>query len=163
MPKAFIILFVLTSPGLLAQESLQLGGMTMSYTIVGQQLSVTLEAPTQGWLGIGFNDRNAIVGSDLLLMHVIDNKAEVLDMQVKGIGNPKEDQMLGGTNNIIITAYAEKAGRTTISFSRPLNTQDPNDHPIERGEDLWLILAYSTHDDFGHHSRMRKHTSFTFE
>ena len=41
-----------------------------------------------------------------------------------------------------------------------MNSKDSNDFVHELGKEAWLILAYSVDDDFGHHSRVRKHIPF---
>lgn len=156
-----IVLGVLIVPCLFAQDRVDLGGMTASHRIVDDRVEFTLTAPTTGWLGIGFNDRNNIVGSDLYLLHVVKGKTSGQDMYVKGAGDPRLDQSLGGTNDIQIISGEESGGKTKIVFSLPLASQDKNDFQLAPGRELWLILAYSTHDEFDHHSRMRKHVRFT--
>lgn len=156
-----IIIGILIVPCLFAQDRVELGGMTTKHRIVGDRVEFTLTAPTNGWLGIGFNDRNSIVGSDLYLMHVIDGKTAGQDMYVKGAGDPRLDQSLGGTSDLQIISGEESAGKTKVVFSLPLNSTEQYDYQLEPGKSLWLILAYSTHDEFAHHSRMRKHVRFT--
>ena len=149
--------------GIFAQSSIELGGMKMYYRLRGDSVDITIEAPTKGWLGIGFNQKNDIVQSDLLLFHVVDGEAEVLDMYVKGVGDPRQDITMGGTNDIRIIKAEESNQSTVVSFSKPISSADRYDFQHQPGEEFWLILAYSTHDEFDHHSRMRKHIPFQFE
>ncbi|WP_422079443.1 DOMON domain-containing protein [Ulvibacterium sp.] len=149
--------------GLHGQRTTTVSGISFTYTITGTNLECTLTAPTHGWVGVGFNEKNSIVGSDLLLFHVVDGKTASTDMYVKGFGNPVRDSRLGGRNSIHILEGKEKNHSTTIHFSVPLNSGDPNDFIHEVGKEFWLILAYSVEDDFGHHSRVRKHIPFTLQ
>jgi len=114
-------------------------------------------------VGLGFNDHNHIVGADLLLMRVRDDRFEYQDMIVKGIGNPVEDRLLKGQSSIEVIAYEESDSGTTVRFKRLMDTGDKNDYVISPDDSLWVIMAYSTHDDFSHHSRIRKHAIFSFQ
>ncbi|MEO0341072.1 MAG: hypothetical protein AAF242_17900 [Bacteroidota bacterium] len=79
------------------------------------------------------------------------------------MGTPKLDASIGGCDNITRLTGQETMGFTKISFELPLNSYDDFDYLHRIGEPFWLILAYSWHDDFGHHSAMRKHIPFTLE
>lgn len=151
--------FVLAAQG----ESLAVGGMELSYVLRQDSVDIVLSAPTNGWIGIGFNDQNSIVKSDLMLFHIVDGKTEAIDMYVVGMGNPKKDTELGGQHSIRIQEGLEEDGQTTIRFSMALRSNDRYDYQHQLADDFWLILAYSTHDEFAHHSRMRKHVKYRFE
>lgn len=148
---------------LCCQQTTTVSSISFTYTLAGTNLECTLKAPTNGWVGVGFNKKNTIVDSDLLLFHVVNGKAASIDMYVKGFGNPVKDTQLGGRNSISILDGTEDKHSTTIRFSIPLNSGDPNDFVHEIGKEFWLILAYSVDDDFSHHSRVRKHILFTLQ
>ncbi len=161
-----ILVFMLTyclATSTYAQMALSLGGMSWTCSQEGDFLVMELRAPTTGWLGIGFNQENSIVHSDLLLFHVVDGKAESTDLYVKGIGNPKTDKSLGGSHDIEILDFSEGENETYIKFRRPRKGKDAYDYRLKNEEAFWLILAYSTHDEFEHHSRMRKHKKVVFK
>ncbi|MEM6841009.1 MAG: DOMON domain-containing protein [Bacteroidota bacterium] len=145
-----------------AQMESSLGGMSWKCNKEGDYLVMELRAPTQGWVGVGFNQKNDIVQSDLLLFHVVDGKEESTDMYVKGFGNPKTDESLGGSHDIEVVDFSETNQETYIKFRRLWKGADVYDYPLKNGEQFWLILAYSTHDEFEHHSRMRKHEKVVF-
>jgi hypothetical protein len=136
--------------------------MTFSYEIQGDSIEITFSAPTTGWVGVGFNSEDNIVGSDLLLFHVISGKAEYMDMFVKAAGDPREDEKLGGRNNVRLLNAVEDE-RTEVNFKIPFPGSDKYDFPLEYDKKFWLILAYSTHDEFDHHSRIRKHVPYEFK
>lgn len=146
-----------------AQMEYSLGGMHWKCHREGDFLVMELRAPTQGWVGVGFNQENDIVRSDLLLFHVINGQAESTDMYVKGFGNPKTDESLGGSQDIEILDFNETDQETFLKFRRSWKGADVYDYPLRNGEPFWLILAYSTHDEFEHHSRMRKHAKVIFK
>ncbi len=161
MKRIFILFFNLFGfAGLCAQQAIEVSQMSFTYTIEQDSLHGTLKAPTKGWVGVGFNSKNDIVGSDLLLFRVVSGKVEGLDMYVKSFGNPLQDSENGGRNSVKLKEGSESEKSTQISFSIPLNSKDPNDFVHIPGQKSWLILAYSVEDDFGHHSRVRKHLPF---
>ncbi|MEL7001161.1 MAG: DOMON domain-containing protein [Bacteroidota bacterium] len=162
--KALVLFITLFSPAaLIAQgKSVNLGGMEMSYRLRADSIYITLSAPTTGWIGIGFNSQNSIVKSDLILFHIIDNQTEAVDMYVVAAGNPQKDDNLGGQQSITVKHSLEAEGKTTVRFSVALRSRDRYDYQHNPGDDFWLILAYSTHDEFEHHSRMRKHIKYRF-
>ncbi len=164
MMKLLKVLAFLFFPfALMAQGgSLNMDGMELSYALRGDSVDITLSAPTRGWIGIGFNDQNSIVKSDLLLFHVVNGKTFAIDMYVVGAGNPKEDTTLGGKYSINLKEGQETNSGTTVRFSLALLSHDRYDYQHELEGDFWLILAYSTHDEFAHHSRMRKHVKYRF-
>lgn len=160
-----LILAFFTVPFLLPDQRgpVHVGGMNMSYEIANDSLTISLRAPTTGWIGIGFNHENNIVGSDLLLFHVIDEQTTGTDLYVQALGDPRKDIELNGHESFRILYGSEANGHTQVQFRVPLDNQDPYDFQHTLSESFWLILAYSAHDDFDHHSLMRRHVSFVFE
>ncbi|MDW3191454.1 MAG: DOMON domain-containing protein [Cytophagales bacterium] len=160
-----LILALFTAPFFLPEQRgpVHVGGMHMSYEITNDSVTISLSAPTTGWVGIGFNQENNILESDLLLFHVIEGKASGLDLFVKGIGDPRKDTDLNGHTSFRMLEGKEENGQTEVQFRIALDSQDPNDYQHTLSESFWLILAYSAHDDFEHHSLMRRHVPFVFE
>ncbi len=163
MIRLILCISLLLPSGLMAQKEVEVGGMTLTYVWQEEDLLITLTAPTTGWLGMGLNHRNHIIGSDLLLFHIEEGQAEGQDMYVVSLGNPKSDKRLGGEDSFEILDSSERDGKSTITFRLKGQGDEELDFRPGRGEDFWLIMAYSTHDDFGHHSRMRRHIPFTFQ
>ena len=158
-----MLLLIVSGSHTEAQNTTAAGGNSFNYTIQGDSLACTLEAKTNGWIGVGFNDKNSIVNSDLLLFNIIDGIAFSTDLYVKGVGNPQKDSVLGGANTIRKLNGIEKDGITNVKFTIPLRSGDPFDFEHRFNAPYWLILAYSVEDDFSHHSRVRNHVPFKLE
>ena len=156
-------IFIFRFAGLYGQQIVHVAGMKFSYSIEERQLICKLEAPTNGWVGVGFNKQNSIEGSDLLLFNIVKGKPTYTDLFVKRAGNPKKDIDLGGENSIRLIDSQENENNTMVHFSVPINSDDPYDFAHKIGESFWLILAYSVEDEFEHHSRVRKHIPFKLE
>lgn len=162
MKRLIVLLIIGITLNTHAQMETSVSGMSWKCKKEGDFLEMELRAPTRGWLGVGFNQENDIINSDLLLFHVVNGKGESTDLYVKGFGNPKTDKSLGGSHDIEIIDFSENQNETYIKFRRLLTVQDVYDYQLKKGEIFWLILAYSTHDDFEHHSRVRKHKKMIF-
>ncbi|MEM9325858.1 MAG: DOMON domain-containing protein [Bacteroidota bacterium] len=161
--RYFFAYFSILPQLLLAQgESLSVAGISLSHVVMEDSLELTITAPTTGWVGVGFNQENNIVGSDLLLFHVVDDQIEGADLYVAGFGDPRSDESLGGQKSVRIISGSEYGRETKVTFRIALDNSDPYDFQHQPGVPLWLILAYSTHDDFEHHSRLRKHVQHQF-
>jgi DOMON domain len=153
----FYLLSLLIFLKLDAQNNIQAGKMTFESTIENDSILIKIKAPTKGWLAVGFNNKNGIVGSDLKMFRVRNSQLESEDQLVKGAQNHPNDRSLGGMNNIKLIDGFENAEGTSITFKIPLRSNDRFDFSHELNKDLWLILAYSIEDDFEHHSIMRQH------
>lgn len=160
--KALAALFILWTLSVHNPLKVSLGGMKWSCVREGNELIMELSAPTKGWVAVGFNDENNILHSDLIMFRVVDGQVEVQDMYVKGVGDPRLDDSLGGRQNIDMLEAEERDQQTYVRFRRPWSGKDDYDYNLEQGETFWLILAYSTHDDFAHHSRLRRHVKVIF-
>ncbi len=154
---------LLVSVGLFGQQTHQTDGISLTYTIADKHLVCELKAETLGWVGVGFNTENSIVGSDLLLFNIVKGQASCVDLFVKSAGNPLPDEALGGKHTIELLDAEEKSSTTKVKFSIPLSSGDPFDFKHEMGKRFWLILAYSVADDFKHHSRVRRHIPITLK
>lgn len=148
-----VLVFCFSGP----MDTIRLGRMECYYEIQQDRLHFHLTAPTEGWLAVGFNDENNIVGADLLMFSIKGDSVQFEDQFVLAAGKHPEDKACGGESNIIVESAKEASGRTSVAFSIPLNSGDKLDFIHRVGQDFWLILAYSVSDDFDHHSIMRKH------
>ena len=146
--------------GLKAQQSVEASGITFQYEVKGDSIHAVLSAPTEGWVGVGFNSKNSIVGSDLLLFNMMGKHVSGTYLFVIGYVNPVKDSENGGKNTVLIHGGTQESGYTKIQFSIPLDSKDSNDFVHVLGQKYWLILAYSVSDDFDHHSIVRKHVPF---
>ncbi len=131
--------------------------MSFEYVVENDSVWVEIKALTYGWLAVGFNDKNEIVGSDLKMFCVKDGHLEAEDQFVRGFQLHPADSKIGGTNNIRRLKGWESEEGTRITFKIPLVSKDEYDYSHQLGANFWLILAYSIDDDFEHHSIMRKH------
>ncbi len=142
-------------------QSIDVAGMHIEWKHEKDNVLFTASAPEDGWVAIGFNTQNNIVGSNLIMIGVKDQKAISEEFYVVGIGNPQPVNELESTQQHSNVKGTEKNGKTTVSFSIPTNSIDDKHYNLKKGDEIWLICAFSMEDDFDHHSRMRKHVKIT--
>ena len=150
-------LLAMTSP----KKHIQKNNMKVSWIFEGDLLSVELEAPTKGWVGIGFNVRPELPGSYLLMGHVVAGKAQVMEHHTLALGDYRPITELGAEARVKHVSGAESGGKTTIRFSVPIAADSPCVHELSEGRKLTLHMAYSREDDFQHHSMMRTAVQIT--
>jgi len=137
--------------------------MVFRYEIADDSIECFLSAPTTGWLMLGFNNLNSTSSADFKFFHILSGVGYSSDRINIGGRNYPEDTSLRGENNITLRFSRETKSQSMVSFSIPLTTNDSNDFQHNLNQPFWLILAYSSEDDFLHHSRMRKHLPFKWE
>jgi len=97
---------------------------------------------TTGWVGIGFNPKDAMEGADYILGYVKDGKVKLRDDYGDTKRNHKEDEKLGGTSDITVVGGEEKGKNTTVEFSIPLNSGDKYDTVLNPEENTVVLLAF---------------------
>ncbi|WP_222983343.1 DOMON domain-containing protein [Flagellimonas meishanensis] len=135
--------------------------MKVSWEHHENYVTFTASAPDDGWVAIGFNSKNDIVDTNLIMVAVSDDKTTAEDFYVVSAGNPKPVKALGSKSQVIDPQGSEENGITTITFSMPVVAFDNYHFDLSKGRKLWLICAYSMEDEFDHHSRMRRHIEIT--
>ncbi|MEL6182617.1 MAG: DOMON domain-containing protein [Myxococcota bacterium] len=135
-------------------------GMRAGWDRQGDRLDVSLEAPTQGWVLIGFNTEQGLQGARLVFVHVRPQhhaQGEVHRTDLKRYPAPyhKPRTAIGGTNAITAVRGVEDTKGTRVSFSVPLDSGEPDDVVLRPGASMHVILAWSQSDDTNHHSAMR--------
>ncbi len=154
----FVSMFI--TPACFSQE-IQVERMKISWEFQQDHIRFTASAPDDGWVALGFNTKNNIVGSNLVMVGVKGSNATSEDFYVVSAGNPKPVASLGSKSQIADAEGEDKNGVTTISFSIPIKASDKYHKDLSKGQKIWLICAYSMEDEFDHHSRMRRHVQIT--
>ncbi|MEM7658075.1 MAG: DOMON domain-containing protein [Bacteroidota bacterium] len=130
-------------------------GMTVQWEFQEDRLLIELNAPTQGWVAIGFNETNQLAETYLIMASVEGNEGRVLEHWVLAPGDYRPVNMLGGPEVVEFIRGEEQESGTTICFSIPVEAQDSFRKDLRPDAPFYLLLAYSRKDDFAHHSLMR--------
>jgi len=144
-----------------AQEasSLQLGPMSLEWQYEGEDIIFTVQSPDMGWVVLGINDRDNIVGATLYSGGYRASKgAYFSERLVTSLGKNEALTDLGLTERVEEYSVEENNGKgTKLKIRMPYQSKGNKEYNLSKGQEHWIILAYSVSDDADHHSRFRKH------
>jgi len=129
------------------QHSLTAEKMTFDWSVVGDQLAVKLNAPTTGWVAVGFNPSKKMKDANIVIGYVKKGKVKIVDHFGTAATQHKGDKKVGGAGNVTVVGGSEEGDSTTIEFSIPLNSGDKKDGVIDPTADTTVILAFGTDRD----------------
>jgi hypothetical protein len=144
-------------------NTVTMANMTLHHQLETDSLTLTLTAPTSGWIAVGFNHNESLIGSDLIMCRVQNGRGICSDQHIRGIQDHPEDITSGGHHNIRVLDAWENGIQTQIQLRIPLQSGDPLDFIHKPQTDFQLMLAWSVDDDFSHHSRLRKQRSYRWD
>ncbi|MFM9837886.1 MAG: DOMON domain-containing protein [Cyclobacteriaceae bacterium] len=136
-------------------NSTTINGMTFHWRFHKEHLQCRVTAPTKGWVAIGFNTKDELSSTNLIMGSVEQDYVTIDDRFVVKPGDHKSITELGGSEAIVQRTGVEENGKTSISFSIPLSVNDKFHHNLVEGKEYYVLMAFSQEDDFQHHSIMR--------
>jgi hypothetical protein len=141
-----------------AQEKMRTisqNGMKISWTYKNDRIFFEMEAQTDGWVAIGFNDQEGMAGTYLIMGNVINGKASVVEHYTISAGNYKKFSDLGANNSVKDVQGSENKQHTKLQFSLPIKSSTQYSKDLSHEKEYIFLLAFSQEDDFQHHSIMR--------
>lgn len=148
-----IFLWVVLSTGLCFAVSdeydhkIAFENIVFEWKLAGETIHIRLAAKTEGWVGIGFNPSTRMKDANFIIGYVKEGNVKVTDHYGTTERQHEKDTKLGGQMNIADIAGKEENGVTEITFSIPLNSEDPKDRPIWTDKDNTVLLAYGAGRD----------------
>jgi len=130
-------------------------GMNVSWHFENERIIFELEAPTDGWLTIGFNTSSEMKGSYLLMGRMVNGQAELVEHFTISSGNYKSIESLGGPVTVRDIEGIESENNTVVKFSVPIKPAGKYQRELSIGKEYRMTMAFSREDDFQHHSMMR--------
>ncbi len=133
--------------------SLEIDGFRLQVSLEGEELEMTMEAPTTGWVAVGFDPEAAMRGADMAVGYVEEDEVHLMDHWGDGATSHRADSELGGSGDLTPVSWSEADGATTITFRRPAAAGDAYDRPLTPGGTHTVIAAYGRDDadDFESH------------
>lgn len=124
------------------------GIMEIFWSSESDILYMALRSRHEGWVAIGFRPTSGMDNADIILGGSEDGETYIYDMYSTGPYGPHPaDTDLGGTFDILAFEAIESNSRTTIEFSRLMNTGDKFDSELTEGETIPIIWAVSANDE----------------
>lgn len=130
-------------------------GMTVSIEHRTDSIWFELEAPTKGWIAIGFNDTAQLKGTYLIMGAIHNGTVTIEEHHTFSPGDYRSFSDLGIDSSVTHKIGIEKNGRSKISFQLPVKSAHNFGKDLIEKKDYTLLMAFSREDDFRHHSSMR--------
>lgn len=140
------------------KNTIEKNGMKVRWRFHNDRIHFNISAPTTGWVAIGFNEKQGLEGTYLLMGRVSNGVAEVKEHFVVAPGDYRPLEAFQAPIAVTVAQGVEEAGATSLKFSVPVQPVDAFRKQMLPVSNLHLLLAYSTSDDFQHHSIMRTQT-----
>lgn len=157
------LLFLLLQVTLPIDHSVSKSGMTVEWTYLDKNhVKFNVSSPSSGWVAIGLNTEERLVGSNLIMTAASPNGGIISDRFIVGFGNHQAVEDLGAKSQVELLSAQNSNGGTTVEFILTTVAQDAYHFNLDKGETYYLTLAYSHDNDFMHHSAMRTSLEITF-
>jgi hypothetical protein len=132
--------------------------MDAQWQIQERNLWMSVQAPTTGWIAVGFDPEKMMKGANFIIGYVKDGTAVIRDDFGTGRIRHQADTDINGKDNILSFSGMETEDMTELTFLIPLDSGDPADKPITPDTIHTIMLAYGKKDSFNaKHSRDSVH------
>ncbi|MEM7283835.1 MAG: DOMON domain-containing protein [Pseudomonadota bacterium] len=146
-----------TQPIQAHDQQLASGDMTFAWDHQANRLHGHLTAPAPGWLAVGFNDRQQLVGTRFVMAIVAkDGHVQIQERVAIPTGH---DLVInrGGETQLDDVSGQRIAEISHLTFSLPHQFDDRHHVSLAPGTTSYLMLAWAHQPDFTHHSAWRHH------
>ncbi len=149
-----VLLFALLTLGLAARtlvkseledngfKRVEQDGFIFRWRIVDDKIEINIQAPTQGWVGIGFNPDSKMEDADYIIGYVKNGEVTLSDDYGATSISHRRDDRGGGENNLTLIAGSEVNGSTSLTVRKPLDSGDNRDQPMSAGEIVDVLFAW---------------------
>ena len=111
--------------------------------LTDEEIYVAINAKTTGWVSVGFDPSFMMKDADIKIGNIVDGVVTLEDHYGTSATGHKQDK----ENEIIEFAGKEENDWTFIEFIMPLDTAKADDKAIIPGEQMKVIIAYSSSTD----------------
>lgn len=141
----------------------EVGDITVECKLSADSLELTLSAPTNGWIAVGFEPSSVMKDANIIIGAVEGGSVRVEDHFGVSTFGHEPDTNMGGTKDVEVLSGSESGGETSFSFTMPLDSGDDYDTPLSAGDKVKVILAYGKDDNFGKKHSYRASAELTLE
>lgn len=140
------------------EKSVEIQGMQVQWQFQANGfVEFTVSTPSTGWVALGFNTEDDIVHTNLIMASVKSGVLRIEDQYVVQAGQHPNVASLGASPQVQDAQGLETNGRTTVRFRLPQQASSRYHYNLTEAAEVFFICAFSTDDDFRHHSAMRQH------
>lgn len=137
-------------------RTLSEAGVNLAWSHRNGRFHATLQAPTRGWIAVGFNGARTLEGTRFVIAAVAATPI-VVEEHVALVPGHRRVDLVGGMPALADVAGGFANGVSRCDFSLPHAI--PGAYPLDLapGRATYLMLAWSMAPEFDHHSAWRKH------
>jgi len=118
-------------------------GVTFEWGIDGPSLNGRMSAKTTGWVGVGFNATKGMQDAGFVIGAVKDGQPKAA---IHIGSSPMAHGKATAEADVANVGGSEADGVTTITFTIPLVSKNPQFKPIAPEKDTKVLLAYGSDD-----------------
>ncbi|MEO0496790.1 MAG: hypothetical protein AAF141_05390 [Pseudomonadota bacterium] len=119
-------------------------------------LRCRLVAPTLGWLAIGFNSKSTLFETRFLM--AVTSQPAISSQERLALAPPGTNVgELGLSEVFTVEGGRSTGGKSELEISLPLVVRERPGLDLGPDASVYLMLAWSTHAEFDHHSAWRRH------
>lgn len=133
-----------------------LDGTNLDWSHSDGQLHVRFDAPTKGWIAVGFNENRRLKGTHFVIA-AADGRIVRIEEHVALVPDHKAVRDLGIPPALGNASVSLKENRSYLAFSLPHALPHRPELPLTPGSRVHMMLAWSHSPDFDHHSAWRRH------
>jgi hypothetical protein len=112
--------------------------------------------PSTGWVAVGFNNEERLEGTRFVIGAMVGGSFHS-EEHIAVVPNHPRVQDLGLATAVEDVGGQASNGMTTMRFSLPSLLVDSDNPMLLPGTRSYVMLAWSHHADFEHHSAWRRH------
>ncbi|MCX7881644.1 MAG: DOMON domain-containing protein [Brevinematales bacterium] len=146
--RFFLLMMGMVVASVCFAEGIEANGIKLQWEVVSNEVVFALEAPTTGWVSLGWGATAKMKDADYLIGYVTNgNRGVIEDHFGVSVTGHRRDTDLGGIENFRMIEAQEGNGITRLVFARSLVTKDTYDVPLVLDKPLEVILAYGRFDN----------------
>jgi len=130
-------------------HSTKVAGVEVHWTNDHRVLCVGLVSPGTGYVSVGLDPVDRMLGANFILGSVSEGVLTIRDDYGNAAIGHEADTALGGTDNVLSAAGHQWADQTVVEFVIPLDSGDSTDKKLVPGNSYPILVAYhDLSDDF---------------
>jgi len=116
-------------------------GFTLKWRVQSSNLEVEFEAPSTGWIAVGFAGSYMMHDSNIIIGYVSGSSINIRDdFGIDSDTHVSDSNLQGGEQNVSNKSGSETTASTTISFTIPLDSGDLYDNALSEGQSYNVVF-----------------------
>jgi len=107
-----------------------------------EQLHIGLVSPGTGYVSIGFDPEDRMLGADYIIAFMQEGDLHIRDDYGNQPIAHTQDTTAGGTDDVLASAGSEWPDETVVEFVIPLDSGDAQDKALVPGNTYPILIAY---------------------